>query len=230
MKKIFYNADVVTMDESNPSCQAVVVEDGKITFAGSNEDALKMADGAEKIDLNGKALLPGFIDPHSHFSGVAFSYIQVNIGESACFEDIKNKILDHIRYNNVPAGKWISCTGYDHNALVEKAHPTKDWLDSFTKDNPVCLQHKSGHMGVFNSLGLKELGITTDTPTPNGGVIGKDENGELTGYMEETIYIDTIKSVPMPTPQEIFGGFVQGQTKYASYGITTIQRGCLLTS
>ncbi len=225
MKKIFYNADVVTMDESNPSCQAVVVEDGKITFAGSNEDALKMADGAEKIDLNGKALLPGFIDPHSHFSGVAFSYIQVNIGESACFEDIKNKILDHIRYNNVPAGKWISCTGYDHNALVEKAHPTKDWLDSFTKDNPVCLQHKSGHMGVFNSLGLKELGITADTPTPNGGVIGKDENGELTGYMEETIYIDTVQSVPMPTPQEIFGGFVQGQTKYASYGITTIQEG-----
>lgn len=226
MKKIYYNADVVTMDESNPGCEAVVVEDGKIIFAGSNDDALKMAEAdSEKIDLEGKALLPGFIDPHSHFSGVAFSYIQVNIGESACFEDIKTKITDHIKYNNIPAGKWISCTGYDHNNLEEKCHPTKQWLDSFAPENPVVLQHKSGHMGVFNTAALEGLGITKDTEAVNGGMIGKDENGELTGYMEETIYVDTVKSVPMPSPQEIFGGFIQGQTKYASYGITTIQEG-----
>lgn len=225
MKKVFYNADVVTMDEALPCGEAVVVEDGKIVFVGSNDEAKASAPDAEMIDLGGKALLPGFIDPHSHFSGVAFSYIQVNIGEAACFEDIKTKIVDHIRFNGVPAGKWISCTGYDHNNLEEKTHPTKDWLDSFSKDNPVVLQHKSGHMGVFNSLALKELGITAETPAPNGGVIAKDENGELTGYMEETIYVDTVKSVPMPSPQEIFGGFVQGQTKYASYGITTIQEG-----
>lgn len=224
MKKIFYNADVVTMDEAMPNCQAVVVEDGKIVFAGSNEDALKM-DADEKVDLAGKTLMPSFIDAHSHFSGVAFSYIQVNIGEAACFEDIKIKIEDHIKYNNIPDGKWISCTGYDHNNLEEKEHPTKAWLDSFSPKHPVVLQHKSGHMGVFNTLALKQMGITVDTPTPNGGVIGKDENGELNGYMEETIYVDTIKSAPMPAPQEIFGGFVQGQDKFASYGVTTVQEG-----
>ncbi len=229
MRKIFYNADVVTMDEKNPSCEAIVVENGNIAYVGSNEGALALAEeGDEKIDLAGKALLPGFIDPHSHFSGAAYAYVQVNIGEAVCLEDIKNKITDHIKYNNVPKGKWINCTGYDHNALEEKTHPNKEWLDSFTEGYPVVLQHKSGHMGVFNSQGLEELGITADTPCPNGGMIGVDENGNTTGYMEETIYIDTVQAMPQPSPQEIFGGFIQGQTKYASYGITTLQEGYFL--
>ena len=225
MRKVYYNADVVTMDDSMPQAQAVVIEDKKIVYVGSNEEALQKAEDAERIDLAGRALLPGFIDPHSHFSGVAFAFLQVPLGETACFEDIQIKITDHIRNNHVPAGTWISCKGYDHNSLKEKAHPTAQWLDSFVPDYPVVLQHKSGHMGVFNSMALKELGITPDTPCPNGGKIGLTEDGLCNGYMEETIYIDTVTSTPMPSPQEIFGGFLRAQQKYASYGITTAHEG-----
>jgi len=227
MKKIYYNADVVTMDEALPNGEAVVVEDGKITFVGSNDEAMQYKEGAELVDLEGKALLPGFIDPHSHFSGVAFAFLQVPLGEATTLEEIKEKIVDHIQKNNVPAGTWITGAGYDHNALAEKVHPTAAFLDEFTPNNPVMLQHKSGHMGVFNSLGLKELGVTVDTPSREGGLIGKDENG-LTGYMEEVDFIEYSKAKPMPSPEEIFGAFIRAQDRYASYGITTAQEGMLV--
>lgn len=227
MKKIFYNADVLTMDEALMNAEAVVVEDGKITYVGSNDEALKQKEGAEVVDLEGKALLPGFIDPHSHFSGVAFAFLQVPLAEATSFADIKEKIVNHIKMNNVPEGTWISATGYDHNALEEKAHPTAAFLDEFTPNHPVMLQHKSGHMGVFNSLGLKNLNVTVDTPCREGGLIGKDENG-LTGYMEEVDFIEYSKAKPMPSPQDIFGAFIRAQDRYASYGITTTQEGMLV--
>lgn len=227
MKKIYYNADVVTMDESLPSAQAVVVEDGKIVFVGTNEAALEQKEGAELVDLEGKALLPGFIDPHSHFSGVAFAFLQISLEETSSLAEIKQRIVDYIAANNVPEGAWITATGYDHNALEEKAHPTAAFLDEFVPNNPIMLQHKSGHMGVVNTLGLKGLNITVDTPNPEGGLIGKDENG-LTGYLEEAAYIQSAMAKPMPSPQEIFGAFLKAQSKYASYGITTTQEGLLV--
>ncbi len=227
MKKIYYNADVVTMDEALASAQAVVVENGKITFVGSNDDAMKHKDGAELVDLQGKALLPGFIDPHSHFSGIAFGILQVALGEAENFAEIKEKLEAHIRLNNVPEGTWIIGKGYDHNNLEEKVHPTAAFLDSFAPNHPIMLQHKSGHMGVCNSLALKELEITVDTPCREGGLIGKDENG-LTGYLEEADYIENSLRTPMPSPQELFGAFIKAQARYASYGVTTAQEGLLV--
>ncbi len=227
MKKIYYNADVLTMDENLPSGEAVVVEDGKITFVGSNEEALKRKDGAELINLEGKALLPGFIDPHSHFSGLAFATLQVSLEGSKSFEEIKKRISEYIKVRQVPEGTWVVAAGYDHNILAEKAHPTAAFIDEFAPKHPVILQHKSGHMGVFNTLALHNLGVTVDTPCREGGLIAKDENG-LTGYMEEADYIEYVKAKPMPSPQQIFGGFITAQQKYASYGITTAQEGLLV--
>ena len=227
MKKIFYNADVLTMDEALPNGEAVVVEDGKITFVGSNEEALKQKDDAEVIDLEGKALLPGFIDPHSHFSGLAFATLNCSLEGVKSFEEIKTRILNFIKERNVPEGGWVVANNYDHNMMEEKAHPTAQFIDEFAPNYAISLQHKSGHMGVFNSLALEKLGVTVDTPCREGGLIGKDENG-LTGYMEEADYIEYVKAKPMPSPQEIFGGFIFAQKTYASYGITTAQEGLLV--
>lgn len=227
MKKIYFNADVLTMDENLPNGEAVVVEDGKIMFVGSNEEAMKQKEDAELIDLEGKALLPGFIDPHSHFSGLAFATLNCSLEGSKSFEEIKTRILNFIKERNVPEGAWVVANNYDHNMLEEKAHPTKNFIDAFAPNYAVSLQHKSGHMGVFNTFALEKLGVTEDTPSREGGLIARDENG-LTGYMEEADYIEYIKAKPMPTPQEIFGGFLFAQQTYAKYGITTAQEGLLV--
>ena len=227
MKKIYFNADVLTMDETLLNGEAVVVEDGKIIFVGSNEEALKQKDNAEIIDLEGKALLPGFIDTHSHFSGLAFARLNCSLEGVKSFEEIRTRVLAFIEERNVPEGSWVVADNYDHNMMKEKAHPTAKFIDEFAPNYAISLQHKSGHMGVFNSLALEKLGITATTPSREGGLIGKDENG-LTGYMEEADYIEYVKSKPMPSLKEIFDGFLAAQKTYASYGITTAQEGLLV--
>lgn len=224
MKKIYYNADVLTMDEKLPDGEAVVVKDGKITFVGTNENALKQKEGAEVIDLGKKALLPGFIDSHSHFSGMAFSTLNCSLEGAKSFDEIKNRIIRFIKDRNISEGEWIVADNYDQNILKEKAHPTAKFIDEFAANYAVSLQHKSGHMGVFNTLALEKLGVNIDTPNRAGGLIEKDENG-LTGYMEEADYIEYIKAKPLPSQEEIFRGFSSAQKTYASYGITTAQEG-----
>ena len=224
MKKIYYNADVITMDELLLYAEAVVVKDGKITFVGTNEEALKQKDGAEVIDLEKKALLPGFIDSHSHFSGMAFSTLNCSLEGAKSFDEIKDRIIKFIKDRNIPEGEWVVADNYDQNILKEKAHPTAKFIDEFAANYAVSLQHKSGHMGVFNSLALEKLGVNIDTPNREGGLIGRDANG-LTGYMEEADYIEYIKAKPMPSQEEIFRGFCSAQKTYAGYGITTAQEG-----
>jgi len=224
VKKIYYNADVLTMDEMLPNAEAVVVKDGKITFVGTNEEALKQKDGAEIIDLGKNTLLPGFIDAHSHFSGMAFSTLHCSLEGAKSFDEIKNRIIRFIKERNISEGEWIVADNYDQNILEERAHPTAKFIDEFASNYAVSLQHKSGHMGVFNSLALEKLGVNIDTPNREGGLIGKDEDG-LTGYMEEADYIEYIKAKPMPSQEDIFSGFCSAQKTYASYGITTAQEG-----
>lgn len=90
------------------------------------------------------------------------------------------------------------------------------------------LQHRSGHMGVFNTRGLERLGVTADTPAPSGGRIGL-QDGRLTGYMEENAFLEVQKQVPMPSVEALLDAYRRVQDQYASHGIATVQEGMLPT-
>ena len=85
----------------------------------------------------------------------------------------------------MPEGSWLVGFGYDHNQLEEHRHPTRELLDQIAPDIPVLVSHASGHMGAANSRALEQAGITQNTPDPDGGKIGRDENGDPNGYLEE---------------------------------------------
>lgn len=227
-EKLFYNGSVLTMDSvQNPA--AVLVRDGRIAAAGEEKEVLSKAEGTvEKIDLKGVFLMPSFIDAHSHFSGYAMSFLQVPLDETTNFEEIKERIVSYRVKNKIPKGQWIIAKGYDHNSLKEKRHPSLKILDEAAPDNPLVLQHKSSHMGVFNSYGLKELGITPDTESPAGGRIQK-ENGKLTGYMEENAFIEYFQKIPSQTVEKVAKAYQTAQDRYASYGITTVQEGMFVS-
>ena len=135
-------------------------------------------------------------------------------------------MLKYKKENHIEDGKWILANGYDHNILKENKHITKAKLDEVLPNNPVVIQHKSGHNGVFNSLGLEILNITSKTISPEGGVIEKI-NGELTGYLEENAFIENIKKVPMPSMKELVKSAKRAEKEYVSYGITTVQEGMM---
>ncbi|MEG1809818.1 MAG: amidohydrolase family protein, partial [Oscillospiraceae bacterium] len=227
MKKLFCNGTIITM-ESELYAEAVLVNDDTIEQVGSFEKLRSLAPDAEQIDLDRKTMLPAFIDAHGHFSSYANAQLQAPLDETVSFEDIAERIKTFINSNHVPAGEWIVAKGYDHNTLAEKRHPQRELLDLIAPENPLVLQHQSGHCGVLNSKALDLLGITPDTPAPSGGVIGL-ENGLLTGYMEEDAYIQCIKRVPMSKLEDMLLAYRKAQDKYLSYGIATVQEGMMVT-
>lgn len=226
MKKIFYNGDIITL-EKDLYANAILVEDSKIAKIGEKQELVDANSDAELIDLQGKTLIPSFIDAHSHFFGYANSMLQVSLEESADFNEIADRITKFMEKNDVKEGQWVIASNFDPNTLAEKTYPKVDFLDKICPKNPLVLQNKSGHNGCFNSLALKELNITVDTPNPEGGIIYK-ENGKLTGYLEENAYINNIQTVPMASAEDLMKAVMKSQDAYASYGITTMQEGMIL--
>lgn len=222
--KLYFNGDIITL-EDELYAEALLIKDGKIQKVGTKETVFAAAgDDVEYIDLQGKTLMPSFLDAHSHFAGYASSFTQVDLKEVVSFEDIKEAIQTFIEKNKIEPGKWIQGDGYDQNFLLEKIHPTRELLDEAAPANPVLVKHKSGHMGVFNTLGLKELCLTEATECPAGGKI-EVKDGKLTGYVEESAFVQLVQQIPMISTQEYLGNLLKAQNDYASYGITTVQEG-----
>lgn len=223
MKKIYYNGNFITLENNN--IEALLIEDGIIKKVGNKEGILRLKDKETKlINLEGNTMMPSFIDAHSHFSGVANGLLKVNLEDCRNFKDIQNKLKEYKSKHKIDDNVWILADGYDHNNLSEKKHPNKEIIDSVLPNNPVVLQHKSGHMGVFNSNGLKFFNITEHTTSPEGGMIEKLD-GKLTGYMEENSFLNYLKQVPMPDMEDLLNAYEKAQDLYLSYGITTIQDG-----
>ena len=225
MKTIFYNGDFITL-ESNKA-DAILIENGIIKKVGTIEEIFNYKDSNTEIhDLEGKTMMPAFMDAHSHFSGVANNLLKVDLEDCENFDEIKSKLITFKKENNILDGEWIIACNYDHNKLQEKTHPKKEIIDSVLPNNPVLLQHKSGHSGVINSKGLEYLKIDENTKEINGGMIEKID-GKLTGYLEENAFIELQLKIPMPSIQNLIDAYRNAQEIYLKNGITTLQDGMI---
>ena len=224
-KTIYYNGDILTMEPGGMP-DAVLTEDGVIRAVGTRE-ALFARSGRDTAlcDLQGHTLLPAFIDPHSHITAYAKTVSLVSLEGCKSFEEIAERICRFQNENNLRKGEWISGFGYDQNDLKEGRHPDKTLLDQACGEHPVLISHASGHMGVANTLALHEIGVTAQTPDPQGGHIGRLPDGrEPDGYLEETAFTG-IKGLPQPTLEEQCSQMRRAQDAYLRYGITTVQDG-----
>lgn len=225
MDILFTNGTVRAMERNAPPARALLVRDGRVAALGRRAEAEAGPD-ARRIDLAGRALLPAFMDAHSHFTAAANRFLQVDLRGCASPEEIRDRIREHIRRERVPAGQWVTADGYDHNLLPGRRHPDRALLDAAAPENPVVISHQSGHMGVFNTPALTRAGVTADTPDPAGGAIGRAE-GRLTGYLEENAFLEYQRRVPMPSPEAFLAAYRRAGDLYASHGITTAQEGLL---
>lgn len=227
MSELYYNGTILTMEDSCPEVEAVFVEHGKIAKRGTKEAVFSCKkQDTVLIDLQGKTMMPGFIDGHSHFAGFAASLSQCDLSEAEDFDDIINFMKAFIRENQIPEGDWVTGTNYDHNFLKEKRHPDKRILDQISDRHPIVIIHASSHMGVANTKALEMQKLETDTEDPAGGHYGRmGENGELSGYMEENAFVSFRNQMPMPDIHELMQLFRKAQDVYAGYGITTMQEG-----
>ena len=223
-EQIFCNGPIVTLEEG-PAPQAVLVRGERVAALGTREELEAMAPKAIRRDLAGRALLPAFLDAHSHITAVAATLDLCALGDAASPEEAVRRMAAFRRERGIPAGEWVVGFGYDHNVFPGKRHPTRGKLDQALPDNPALMTHASGHMGVVNTRALTCLGLSRDTPDPAGGRLGRDGAGELTGYLEEAAFLSAAGQVPGPSPAKALANLERAQDLYLSHGVTLAQDG-----
>ncbi len=230
---IYYGGDIVTVNDAQPTAEALAVKDGKILALGTRADIEKEHKGAstQEIDLQGKALLPGFIDPHSHYINSLSVANQANVyappsGPGKDVPAILGTLKKFADDRKIAKGELIQAYGYDENAMPNGLPLTRDDLDTIFPDNPVLVGHVSMHGAVLNSAAFKKYGISAATKTPAGGVIvRKKGSNEPAGLIMETAYLPVFSKLPQPTPDQEVAWSRAGQMMYAEAGITTAQEG-----
>ena len=219
---LYFGGPIVTLEDPQYA-QALVERGGRIAYVGDREEAERLAGpGARRVDLEGRALLPAFVDPHSHLLACAYARLQVPLGECAGWGEIADRLSRHVQERGIQPGEWVKGTGYDQNALAEGAAPDRFCLDRACPHNPVVIQHASGHAGVFNTLALERLGALNEDCG-----LERDGQGELTGRGEENPFLDLLGRIPMDGLEDVLRAFQGAQEEYASHGITTAQEGLL---
>jgi predicted amidohydrolase YtcJ/heat shock protein HslJ len=230
---IYHSGSILTMAGKTPAyVEALAVKDGKIALAGAKAAALKMkGDSTVTVDLAGKALLPAFLDGHSHYinSLLVANQCKLYAPPSGPGKDVPSIVEELKRYaaqRKIPKGELIMGYGYDDTVMPDGRLLNRDDLDEAFPDNPVRVDHVSMHGGVMNSLALKKYGISAATKTPPGGVIvRKSGTQEPWGLIMETAFLPVFEqSEPMTARQEIEWTRA-GQMLYAEAGVTTAHEG-----
>ena len=164
MKKKFFNGKIITMNNKEPMVEAVLIDDEKIVKIGSKEEILNEKDeNTELIDLDGKTMLPGFIDSHSHIVAVAQTLMIVNLSEANSKEEFIQMLKDSLKNNPPKEGEWLIGFGYDNTRYENEEHPTKFDLDLVSKEIPIFVSHASGHIATTNSKDLEAFGYVGDS-------------------------------------------------------------------
>ncbi|MFK7975794.1 MAG: amidohydrolase [Halioglobus sp.] len=228
--QVFINGDVLTMDANNTIAQALSVRGERIESIGTTEEIMtSVTDSTVVVDLKGRALLPGFIDAHGHFPGSGMKVISLDlnsppIGTLTTMAEVMDTLRAQVAQTE--PGEWITGFGYDDTLLAEKRHPTRAELDAVSTEHPIAIMHISGHMLVANSPALDAVGITGDTPNPEGGVIGRRPNSnEPNGLLEETARMSVVEQMQSIGAVDGYRMFKYAAVEYASMGVTTAQSG-----
>ncbi len=234
---MYFNGDIITMEGNTPVyAEAVVSKDGKIIFVGKKEEAMKAAgNNHTMVDLQGKTMLPAFLDAHSHFMNVGFTASVANLlpppdGPGADYTSIVNTLN---QYKNTPDGKtmfkkfgWIIGNGYDYSQLKEGDHPKASDLDKVSTTEPVIIMHQSGHLAVINSFAMKMLGINKVTKNPAGGKYRRNTDGSPNGVCEEAAAFGILFPILGKGDAEANNMFIdKALVEYAKNGYLTVQEG-----
>jgi predicted amidohydrolase YtcJ len=233
--RIIRGGGIVTVNPAQPAAEAVAIKGGRIVAVGAEADVMKhKGEATEVTDLAGKTLVPGFIDGHSHF----FSLVDVQTqalcasppaGPCKSVADVIAALEKIRERRKLGPGKFVMGFGYDPELLAEKRAPTKRELDAAFPENPVILVHVSGHGAMLNSKALAAYGVTAATPTPVGGVIGREPgSNEPNGLLFETAFLPIFSKVPGPDGDEAIELLKSGQELYLREGITTAQEGATM--
>jgi predicted amidohydrolase YtcJ len=197
--KIYTNADVWTGDSTQPRATVLAIKGDSILYVGDKEDLFK-GKNTVVVNMQGKMIVPGFIDNHTHFLSGGYDLASVVLREARTKKDfietLKTFCLAH------PDGRWVQGGDWDHEAWGGDL-PRKEWIDSISPGSPVFVSRYDGHMALANSKALRLAGIDRNTVAPHGGEIVKDEKGEPTGVLKDNAQELVYRVIPTPTDTQL---------------------------
>ena len=223
MKTIYKNGAVYTGEL--PLVQAFAVEDGKFIFAGSNEDAdVLTSDDTTVIDLQGKFVCSGFNDSHMHLLNYGGSLMKAQLAEhTTSLADMVKCLSDFLAEHPCKEGAWLQGRGWNQDYFTDADRmPNRYDLDKVSTETPICAVRACGHCLVVNSKALEILGVTADTPQPEGGEIGM-ENGKPDGRFFDNAMDAVYQIIPVPDKEEIKEMIRIACKALNSYGVTSSQ-------
>lgn len=187
---LIINGNIYTVDTLLPGAEAVALRGGRIIDVGSTADLMVLrGDSTEVIDLQGRFMMPGFIEGHGHFSGLGYSLINLNFLHTSSWEEIMQMVAEAAA--QAEPGEWIVGRGWHQEKWTETpspsvlGYPYHEALSAVSADNPVILRHASGHSLFANAKAMELAGVTAETPDPSGGEVVRDSRGKAIGVFEE---------------------------------------------
>lgn len=222
---ILVNGRVITVDSSDRVVQAVAVAGNRITAVGTTAEVERLAGpNTRRIDLQGRAVTPGLLDAHAHFSGGGADRLYV---VDLSYPNVKS-IADvaaaiRAKVSTSAKGTWIQGRGWDEGKLAERRLPTAQDLDGAAPENPVFLTQTTGHYGVANSAALRLAGVTRDTRDAPGGTIDRNADGTPTGILKEGAMGLVRRLIPARTPAETEAGIRDFAKAFNAEGMTGLK-------
>ncbi|NCF45236.1 MAG: amidohydrolase family protein [Proteobacteria bacterium] len=177
-------AQLITMNAAAPAAEVMLVEEGRIAWVGMLDDLPEAAEGMARLDLKGKVVVPGFVEPHMHLPPLAMMHGFSNIGPNR-FESTDQALAQLAEdATHMPKGEWVVGRQFDPSLQHGPDYLTKDMLDAVSTDHPVFVYNASLHLGYCNSVALALAGIDATTPNPQGAEIGRDAEGNPNGVLK----------------------------------------------
>jgi hypothetical protein len=220
---ILFHGNMITVDAAQRRAQAVAIADGRFIAVGTDDDIRALATaGTRKIDLEGKTVLPGFIDAHSHPAASGRQHLREVDCDLRSVDAIQKAIRE--RAAKTPTGKWVLGFKYDDTKTAEGRKLTRQDLDAAAPDHPVFIGHRGGHTAYVNSKALAVAGVKEDEPDPAGGKFDREPvTGKLTGGLRERATEPFAKVIPSTfTPDDYREGVKLISRMMARTGVTSV--------
>jgi len=220
----YLHGRIYTNDPKHPWAEAMAIRDEKVFCIGTISQIMLDCGGAQShdvIQLKGLFVMPGFNDAHAHIGGAARDKLNVELNGATSIADIQKLIKEAADHHQT--GEWILGSGWDQTRWADPKLPSRIDLDQAAPNNPVYLDHISGHIAAVNSLALKHAEITVETPNPPGGEIDRFADGEATGILKENAKEMVEQRIPDPPDAERKKGIELVFAELARNGVTSIQ-------
>ncbi len=219
-EQLYYNGDIITMDDAQPAAEAVAVKDGTIIAVGDVPHCTRFLNkGYEAIDLRRSALAPGFIDTHLHPVMMIYFELNVNLFGAASMEEVRQRLKNAAREKD--ASMWIVGLNFDEQMFATPVLPNRHDIDAACPDRPAIIVKHDGHMIIANTKAIAAAGITNAVQDPAGGKIDREAGGHPSGPFRENAMPLILSAMPLPDQQSLVDASISAFNRLLSYGITS---------